>query len=71
MSASHTPMPTKKRRLPVMFDDDLWEYLEQRAALEQRSLSNMVAAIVREAFNRDTGKKLELKSKEGSDDDGI
>ena len=42
-------MPTRKPRLSVVVDEDLLRYLEQWATFEERSVSNLVVVILKQA----------------------
>jgi uncharacterized protein (DUF1778 family) len=42
-------VPTRKPRISVVVDEELMKYLEQWADAEERSLSNLVLKIIRDA----------------------
>lgn len=44
------PMPTKRRRIPVILDTHLLATVEQLATAERRSVGNMLAVLVGEAL---------------------
>jgi hypothetical protein len=42
-------LPTRKPRISVVVDEDLLEYLEQWAGSEERSVSNLVVFLLKQA----------------------
>jgi metal-responsive CopG/Arc/MetJ family transcriptional regulator len=52
-------VPTRKPRISVVVDEELLKYLEQWADSEERSLSNLVLKIIKDA--------VELREKEKND----
>ena len=42
-------VPTRKPRISVVVDEELLKYLEQWAASEERSVSNLVLKIIKDA----------------------
>jgi hypothetical protein len=42
-------VPTKKPRISVVVDDDLLAYLERWAESEERSVSNLVLLLIKQA----------------------
>ena len=52
-------VPTRKPRISVVIDEELLQYLEQWAEAEERSVSNLVLLLLRQAK-----KNRELEDKE-------
>jgi hypothetical protein len=42
-------VPTRKPRISVVIDEDLLRYLEQWAGSEERSVSNLVVVLLKQA----------------------
>lgn len=42
-------VPSRKPRIAVLVDEDLLEYLQQWAESEERSLSNLVLLLIKQA----------------------
>lgn len=54
-------VPSRKPRIAVLVDEDLLEYLQQWAESEERSLSNLVLLLIKQAVEE---KKAEASSTE-------
>lgn len=53
-------VPSRKPRIAVVLDEDLFKYLQEWADAEERSLSNLAAFILKQAAD---GRKAEQASK--------
>lgn len=54
-------VPSRKPRIAVLVDEDLLEYLQQWAESEERSLSNLVLLLIKQAVEE---KKAEASATE-------
>jgi hypothetical protein len=45
-------VPTRKPRISVVVDEELLKYLEQWADSEERSLSNLVLKVIKDAVDQ-------------------
>lgn len=54
-------VPSRKPRIAVLVDEDLLEYLQQWAESEERSLSNLVLLLIKQAVEE---KRAEASSTE-------
>ena len=57
-------LPTRKPRISVVVDEDLLSYLEQWAGSEERSVSNLVVFLLKQAVEaRELNQKQAAKDK--------
>jgi metal-responsive CopG/Arc/MetJ family transcriptional regulator len=57
MEAGLQDVPTRKPRISVVVDEELLKYLEQWADSEERSLSNLVLKVIKDAIDQREHKK--------------
>lgn len=57
-------LPTRKPRISVVVDEDLLNYLEQWAGSEERSMSNLVVFLLKQAVEaRESTRQQAAKDK--------
>jgi hypothetical protein len=57
-------VPTRKPRISVVVDEDLLRYLEQWASSEERSISNLVVFLLKQAVEaREKGQQQNTQEK--------
>lgn len=54
-------VPSRKPRIAVVVDEDLLEYLQQWAESEERSVSNLVLFLLKQAVEQREAKNAESK----------
>lgn len=64
MKARTQEVPTRKPRISVVVDEELLKYLEEWANSEERSLSNLVLKIIKDAAELREPAEPKLKSEE-------
>lgn len=54
-------VPTRKPRISVVVDEELLQYLEQWAEIEERSISNLVVFLLKQAVESKKARQAENK----------